>query len=112
MAMSVQPAQPLERAMNLSGGLDPVIGLPVTAPYREFVPPAGTARPLYKGVWLTGWISAVSPDAITLDAVTVHGSGSHKLKMMNGSALEIAYTPQFSGILPSSRSDPPSRSSA
>ena len=82
--------------MNLTGFLDPQSGLPTAAPYREFVPPAGAQRPLYKGVWLSGWVSAVTPETITLEAITVHGSGSHKLAILNGSSIEIAYGPQFS----------------
>jgi hypothetical protein len=83
--------------MNLSGFLDPQSGLPTAAPYQEFTPPAGAQRPLYKNVWLSGWVSAGTPEIITLEAISVSGVGSHKLKILTGSSIEIAYGPQFSG---------------
>jgi hypothetical protein len=87
--------EPPPATMSTERWLDPVTGLPPTKPYTEFEPAPNSPRPLYRNVWITGWLATRSDSEFVLAGIKVSGVGAHKLLLLNESTLAVGFGPGF-----------------
>ena len=78
--------------MNVTAWLTPE-GFPRVAPYKEFVPKPGSARPLYRNIAVAGTIASVGPSEIELEALSISHVGKVALGALWGEKLTVDFGP-------------------